>query len=541
MKTTSLSTYDSEDESLNRVKKIYKTSSSTLITDSRNKDIDSSSENNTTTTTTTTSTTITKIDTFFRIFRNSYIKRFIRNRVLQDLKLNINLSYLNNNHSYLDKLGEDEKIEYNILIGIIIQDRIRFLQFLNNPYKSLVNYLCVCNNVDISLQQQKIHKKDVVIDCDIIPQGIHRLELYVNDNHCGNVHLPHSIRQLVIKNEFASTKLESVFIQGILSNLPKNLVSLTLPNNLEFTKTDATANDKFVMPDSLTDLTYKSGIVNFERFVVSQTNKVFKSSVLDVDSMEGLSWLKGQTWITHLSIYGLPFNNNTFKAIPPHVCILDIFSQSLIETANEKLSLPTGLHTLKIYKYGPPIEPGLIPPQVKTLCLGHYYQRFSARSLPASLTCLSIGGFNCELDPFALPSQLKDLFMSDFDNGGYDLSKNSLPPSLASLDIPSFCGSFSSVGPLNNLTFLSVFNLNQSVSTIISNLKKVEIWFLDLDHGICLQQTSIQELCLHYNGVLKHIFFDEMFLPLSLLKLETNKKIYFKPNSIPSGCVHIVI
>ncbi|KAF2070325.1 hypothetical protein CYY_008362 [Polysphondylium violaceum] len=479
---------------------------------------------------------------FFLVWRNGYIKRLIRNSLLRDRVINFtSLAIVNQNHGYLDTLTIEDKLENNIFIRLVIKDTITFLEYINTPDKRLVNDLIVCvvdgGGGDSALFDWCVVFKEF--------GHLHRLELEVSrqmSTHGIQLQLPHSITDLRITRSLVESndQFYSEFIQEVLRCLPDKLCYLSLPNGLTITT-------EVVLPGSVVDLEFESTFDNLCRLRVPP-NRVFPSCRLKVRSPEALDWLQGQRWITSVLIARLwadkidhTFNTNI---LPSRVCALEIHYQHDYRVELfERHSLPSNLESFTVFLYNRPIGPHVLPSTLKVLNLSGFNHELEMGILPNTLTSLNLSVFNKELKPMVLPNQLQTLSLDSFKNNGLHLSPNSLPPSLTCLNLPSYYGSFSSVGPLKKLSVLSLYSLGQCQS-IIDNIflsRRLEISFQDIDQGINLQlQTHIKHLYLHYIGLAELIVDSKEFiLPPSLFKLTTYNIDLRNNDQIPEGCIHI--
>jgi len=164
-------------------------------------------------------------------------------------------------------------------------------------------------------------------------------------------------------------------------------------------------------------------------------------------------------------------------------------------------------------------------------------------SLPNKLTRLEISNYNIELQQGVLPQTTQYLSIGEYNQA---LNQHSLPPSLTTLHLPSFTGSFSSVGPLYKLSFLFIKSLDPSLSTLLQYVKDIYIEFqttITSFENISLYNcTSIQSLTMFYSSYdyRKKLELPVKFFPLSLRYLQLENLHIKSTGVINDGCVSVV-
>ncbi|KAF2078493.1 hypothetical protein CYY_000243 [Polysphondylium violaceum] len=520
-------------------------------------------------------------ESFYLIWRNRYTRQLIRNILCHNFIINVNKEYLIENHRFLSVFSSKDKLDYNITI-CFKGDAGDYLN-INHINRDVIN------DVEIDI------KSDVDnFDLNEIHDGVHKLSLMIekrennprknNRTSVATGELPSSITYLNLCGKCQS------FAQAILSNLPANLKELEL-------KIDQNSlSGPCIMPQSLTKLK-SSPYLNYEnlKWFVVPPNKVYKSCMLYIDSMESFEWLFANKWICNIGIDSNMLNILTTQhKLPPHVTKLGLYDDIVLDSSFlpqtlesltcgygtpishlthlksltissdypfklEKGDLPASLQelnlyynhsfgtdvlpphltTLDLYGYDQPLYPNVLPPRLTTLFLNDYNQPLCVNVLPSSLTDLHLDSFNRPLDPFVLPSKLKSLSLQYYTQPTFP--PNSLPVSLTSLTIYGFKGSFEQCQPLDNLRNLKVDTLVPSLSTLLTNVKKLSMWVYNKDDdkndrsGIaCLYNTSIKSLHLYFCWL--KTLYPNTFPPT--LKYLTLVKAHLKSNDvIPRGCV----
>ncbi|KAF2078496.1 hypothetical protein CYY_000246 [Polysphondylium violaceum] len=515
-------------------------------------------------------------ESFYLIWRNQYTKRLIRNLLCQNFIIYVNKEYLIENHRFLSVFSTKDKLDYNITIRFK-GDAGDYLN-INSSNRDVIN------DIDIDLESDIVN-----FDLNEIHDGVHKLSLMIeNDTINATGKLPSSITYLYLSND----DFECLsFSQTILSNLPTSLKELEL--NIH----QNSLSGPCIMPQSLTKLKSNRFLYyeNLKWFVVPP-NKVYRSCMVYIDSMESFEWLFANKWICSVQIdpnvlnilmaqHKLPSNVTKLGVYMYDDIVLDssFLPQTLesltcadvttishlthlksltisgdypiklekgdLPASLQKLSLyynhsleadvlPPHLTTLYLHSYDKPLCTNVLPPRLTTLYLNNYNQPLCVNVFPSSLTDLNLGPFNHPLDPFVLPSKLKTLSIQYYTQPTFP--PNSLPVSLTSLTIYGFKGSFEQCQPLDNLKTLKVDSLNPSLATLLTNVKKLYLLVYnkrdknDLSDIACLYNTSIKSLHIEFRCVLKTLY-PNTFPPT--LKYLTLVNANLKSDSvIPSGC-----
>jgi len=189
---------------------------------------------------------------------------------------------------------------------------------------------------------------------------------------------------------------------------------------------------------------------------------------------------------------------------------------------------------------------GCLPSNLKVLCLIDFNHELQVDVLPNSLKTLYLFSYNQKLKPNVLPKSLTTMSLWEFNQ---PLLKDSLPNSLVHLSLYSFTGSFESVGPLNNLSSIYIYTLNNSITTMISNILKLKIEFKVLaNKEVSLLKTNLEHLTLvlkppsfldYLTLVFKSNRIGVGFLPHNLQCLKTNG-IIESSDVIPNSCKSII-
>ncbi|KAF2078494.1 hypothetical protein CYY_000244 [Polysphondylium violaceum] len=491
-------------------------------------------------------------ESFYLIWRNQYTRRLIRNLVCQNLVIKVDKEYLILNHQYLALFTNKDKLDYNI--------RIRN----DNDYLDINNNRHLIDDVQLLLTSD--------FDFNEIHDGVHTLRLKIintsDDDLIATGVLPPSLTNLQLIND---DRIGCPLAHHILSNLPANL------QELELGIYQNTLISPCIIPTSLTDINSRwSNSYQDLKWLVVPPNKVYKSCKVDVDSMESLEWLKENKWITAINIHPNILDILMFQhQLPAHVTKVELeigiiqdtsFLPQTLQSLTcrygttfshlahlqvlkitdsyqiklEKGVLPASLQELYLNNYNHPLEIDVLPPLLTTLSLYEYDRPLCINVLPSSLTQLYLVSFDQPLNAFVLPSKLKTLFMRKFNQP--ILPRNSLPVSLTKLSLIAFKGSFDQCQPLHNLKRLQIGSLVPSLSTLLANVKRLDL--LDVEgyeeddpSGTCLYNTSLESLHIHfhYYGGVKTLY-PNTFPPT--LKYLTLVNANLKPDDvIPRGCV----
>ncbi|KAF2076804.1 hypothetical protein CYY_001881 [Polysphondylium violaceum] len=386
-------------------------------------------------------------DLFYLIWRNSYIRRLIRNIKCRDSVIHVTNQYLLDNHQYLSFTKQD-KVDYNISI----RSDIYFQDYLNNQHKYIIN--------ELNLQRDEDLLPEMEFDFNQIHDGVTKLTMSIKEGQTGAGQLPNSLTYLWI-NIYGrrESRAISMIVNHVLSNISSNLKTLVLPDVY-------LDSGNYTIPDSLTDLSYGSKYDNLQRLVVSP-NKVFQNCILDVDTIESVQWLEENKWINNIVIDSrVAFTENT--CIPSHVskirvkgggniqnCVLPTMLESLTcfygtpfshfehlkslflysyPVMLEKGVLPLTLQELNL-SYDQPLDVDVLPPQLTTLGMYEFNQPLFIGVLPPHLTTLGMYGFNQLLFPGVLPNSITELYLLSFNQ---PLSSDVLPNMLKVLTMDGF-------------------------------------------------------------------------------------------------------
>ncbi|KAF2078498.1 hypothetical protein CYY_000248 [Polysphondylium violaceum] len=371
--------------------------------------------------------------------------------------------------------------------------------------------------------------------------------------------LPDSIRKLTL---FA---LNTPIIQKIISNLPCKLQELDFVNN-DFIQS------RCVLPQSLTDLHY-SGRYDSMKWLVVPPNKVYKNCKFVLNSNESFQWLLENKFIGKIKIgpgaipmlkshrlpshvtdihlkHGIP---DPDLLLPPtlerlffsnygtpfsHISHLkDLYINYEYPIKLKKGVLPRSLETLCL-SYDQPLEPEVLPDQLRTLYMYEFNQPLKNNVLPLSLTDLTLVSFNQPLNAFVLPPKLKKLTMQGFQLPTF--LRNSLPLSLNELTLFKFNGSFDQCQPLDNLKRLKIGSLVPSLAGLFVNVKKLDLFVFDtaIDEpsGTCLANTYIESLSLYC--LVKSTLYPNS-LPPTIKYLSLVNVVIKSEKAIPSSCRYL--
>ncbi|KAF2071561.1 hypothetical protein CYY_007133 [Polysphondylium violaceum] len=538
------------------------------------------------------------VDLFYSIFRNSFLKRVLINKVLENSIIVITnddiISNSNNSkYKYLSNISAIEKLENNISIRFLINDLQQFKQYLNSIFKYVINDLKFGDGFDVSVTStvnQEPGQQLIQFDFNLLHQDLHRLSFSImdgakfgddidNDDSC-IITLPPSLTELNMQESYRYRFYEGIYrshsYDRFLSNLPQSIKKLTLPYKYVI------GLDKLVLPNSLCYFNYQPRDINNLKKLVMPTRKNLPLSCLCFDNIfikrtQDLEWIRNHSWFTTLN-FAVEDNDNegVIKAnvIPPNIEHLNankyLIEQGSLPQTLVSLSLngdhplsngifPSGLHVLHIHhlhqelikhllpesleiltiqRCSKPIPPNTLPSNLLNLDLRIYEFNFTVGLFPSSLTQLSVTKYNNSLDPFVLPQCLKKLKIIQFNN---QLVANSLPPSLTKLKIPEYDRSFDLLSPLPNLKSIEVYKLNESIVELISNnIQDLKISFNRMDYNVSLYHTSINRLFLKSNSSLKSNLYARL-LPQSLVKLKIIH-IIIEPNMnsiLPNSCVYL--
>ncbi|KAF2075522.1 hypothetical protein CYY_003163 [Polysphondylium violaceum] len=513
------------------------------------------------------------IDLFYIVFRNPYIRKHIRNNALKGIEIRVDVNDLNSDSVYkhLALLSDHDKLMYNIHTLFSIKKKHNLHEYINHPHRHIISSLFINHYV---IDETDYQLKEINFEFSSLGSHITKFEFYLDSNVRVGGQPPETITELCLKRTSSMENRRAFeILDNILSNLPSKLKKLDIPNNFNL-------GNKYNLPESLVDLNFLSRCSDLKSFNVPG-NKVYKSVGASVISKEELNWLFSQTWISNISISGLPYPIGK-NMIPPHTRALMVeypgaefdvnclppslerlSARSLECTNNEPLSklfqfsnlknlyvydmpklvqglLPISLEMLTLSLYNDLLEHSVLPPRLKILDLPRYDKDLGESVLPKSLTQLTLSKFYKRLRANVLPQGLKTLILYEFNN---TIEPTALPTSLTSLVMYCFTGSFASItSPLSNLQYLAIHSLTNSISTLLGNIRKIEISFEEIVDQHSLQNiTSIQHLILLFMQRSVPLSLPVGLLPpnikhLSLINISINDA-----NVIPYGCLYLEI
>jgi len=485
---------------------------------------------------------------FYIIWRNKYIRNLVRNNVFKKKRIDVTLDYINDNHQYLSLLSNDDKILYDIHVFLEI-NRDNIEQYRDNKYRYLVN---------------EIYGNDFM-DIGVLPHhGVHKLSFNIDyDFKCEDgVKVPDSVHELLLYTYLSGNELNEQ-VDRFIYHLPSNLKILSIPDDYVFTK-------QCILPHTLEDLCYGNGSDSLRHLLVPE-DKLFENCVLEVRSMDDIQWLTDKTWITSLRIedgrHPLTVHkhrlHNQIKEITINHKKLEIEVGALPESM-ESLSIncqhrivkgviPFGTKSIYHSCFNQPLEHGLFPNSVDKIILNGFIKdplqqgclpsklkllticyniELQQSILPPTLEYLELVNYNQPLKPHVLHNSLKRLTCKSFNQKLY---QHSLPSSLTSLDITKFSGSF--VGPLENLSYLSISKLNQSISTLLSKTLDINILCNGIADDVRLHNTMIQRLKINCTSP---ITLPLNFFPLSLRHLDIYNLHIKSSGVINDSCVSFI-
>jgi len=450
------------------------------------------------------------IDTFFLIWRNKFLLKCVQNKIYTGSKIVLR-EFDNLNEIQQECLSTFSNIvvtpadTFNILLAI--NSKSEFNQYINSPYKHLIT------EVQLSYLSETI---DNVMDLGILPQGLIKLKTFFFENTTvikGTP--PSSLNEILL---WGSRSDSNVHLDNFLAKLPSTITKISVPPQQRLGK-------QCVLPTTLCHLSYQAnGCDSLKRLVVP-ANKIYNDCQVKLRQNDDFQWAKNQPWIVNVvckllyaaitpNIFSSNLKELVLKTIDREVSTsLPLTLESLtlgwvgktgivlpsqlkhlyVQNWDPKLEigdLPSTLETLDMTVYRRPLDPGVLPPNLKTLYM-KFNKRFQLGVLPDSLTSLNLSIYNQPLDPFVLPAGLKTLNLHSFNK---PLGKDSLPNSLTDLFIQEFNSSMDGVGPLDNLRILFIKSLHPSVSNVLVNVKCLKLGIQNLSHDDSLQNTSIVHL-----------------------------------------------
>jgi len=495
---------------------------------------------------------ITTIDNYFYlIWRNKYTRRCIRNIVLENRDIKLDIEYLNNNYKYLSLLSDKDKIEYNIFIRLEIGFK-NFKLYSKNSYKHLIN----------SIHIRKHREKER--NSDLFHEGLVKVKIDSHNLITFRDNLPQSLMYLDLSLFECPSGVDRLIL-----HLPSNLKVLELPPYyLIQTK------EKIILPPSLEVLKYETKCSELKKLVVPPS-RVYRDVKVFVCEPNDLQWLHSQYWLRDVYV-NILFHHSV--SVPSHIKRLsihfyekimgkdhpipkDLESLKIVNTIGfpinflsdmpylkdlhidwdikfEKGIMPPTLESLIIYRHNHPIEHGVLPPGLTELHISQYNQELQVGVLPLSLKKLILNEYNQHLKPFVLPNRLEYLSMKSFKGS---LEHNVLPTSLTRLELPHFLfqESFKRVDQLNNLRYLFIYTLRASLARVISNCKSIELKFQRVETDFNLRDAQIEQLTLIYHQSIKPITLEPSFIPSKIKSLTIDSCLIESNDVVPRSCLYL--
>ncbi|KAF2069915.1 hypothetical protein CYY_008767 [Polysphondylium violaceum] len=435
-------------------------------------------------------------ETFYQLWRSSYIRNLIRNNTFANREIVLSTSYLNNNHSILSSL--DSK-NFNINIKLLVS-LPTMLEFHECKHTDLITSLSVTadslslDKLKLSPNLRKLEINDTangaprVIDLDLLPLGLVDLAIYPD---------------------------------------PKVTIKGKMPDSVEYLCLNA---KNVVLPDGIQDLSSGSRPSLLQNFVVSQ-GKVLPSvegSIVDLNELTILLIL-----FYGLKIY-LQMNSNQLiiekDSLPQSLKKLSIF---FFDKQISYDFLPKKLQELSLFTYNLPLAVDLLPQSLVKLTMDRFNQPIQVGVLPSKLETLKLPEFNHSIVPSVLPNSLKSLELYNFN---HPLISAAFPKSLESLDIHSFNYPITAADQLPN-------NLNHLVMSRYSHSFPVDFKLFNVSHlQICSLDSSIAPVIDGLKKIKLTIsnLDDNIKLPDSITKLEIEKGLWSpSDNTLPTTQTHI--
>ncbi|KAF2078466.1 hypothetical protein CYY_000216 [Polysphondylium violaceum] len=494
------------------------------------------------------------MNSFYIIYRNQYLKRNIIKYIFEGSLLNVCLSRLNEYHEFLSLItnntDNNNSTTYNnnnnISIRLIIKNHQEFKEYINHPYRYIVNTLHLGQLKNVSSFVNGGNK----FDFGCIPESVTSLEFHIsNDDIQGYGRFPQSITELKV-NTNMFFEYEGNLLDYLIHHLPPRLARLKLPSNVQI-------REEWVVPESLVDLVCMFEASLCSNIVVAPT-RVFKSSYVMINSIVELELLQSSKWMRSISIGAIHYPEQP-HLFPPHIEEIVVYDHhDLHPVYLDKHMLPPCLTSLAVHQIDHPIARDTLPESLISLTIDVYkhpirigvmpvgltilyiscQHPLEPGTLPLSLTHVNLYGFNHPLRANVLPEGLQELTLSAFKN---ILEPKSLPRSLTFLQLNKFKGSFESVGPLNQLVKLHIHTMDASISTVIANVKNLELLIKGptiIHPSILLHSTSIEKLALYnHSRKLDRISLPPDFFPPTLIHLALFGFEIKSPNILPRDCI----
>ncbi|KAF2068740.1 hypothetical protein CYY_009936 [Polysphondylium violaceum] len=173
---------------------------------------------------------------FFSVWRNTVFRRYIRILVCENLVINVDLQYLNDNHQYMSLLSDQERLDNNIYFKLLISTRDELNEYNDNPHKHLIDDI-EHSHFNLRLNYNVVPAEENYIDCDKICDGVRRLLIYADENTRVRGKLPQSITEFNLNGDddelYYMASFRNREIDAMVSGLP-NLRKLVLPDNFSF-------------------------------------------------------------------------------------------------------------------------------------------------------------------------------------------------------------------------------------------------------------------------------------------------------------------
>jgi len=528
---------------------------------------------------------------FNLIWNNSYLKRLIRNELIQNNSNNnnnnniriikVDLEYFSKSINIIESFSDG--LNKTFSIDLVLKNHGEFGQFINHTHRNLIGGLEFEYGIDTSLSKERNRlmgnddededEDDLELtnyDWNLIPETIERLKCTLGLKSRVIGRLPDTVKSINIKrSEEDDEEDPNPNIDDLLLHLPCNLDTLILPHRF------STGLDKVCLPHSLKRFVCSTYSQVLESFVYPPNiaNDFYKGCRVIINEIdEEMEWFKTHPWITDILFLGemLP------RTIPPHIKSIRIlfrFDDSLcmfsegLELLKLKddhyLSpncLPSTLKTLSIYdcqtldnstlhttarfletlkfnRYNRPLQPGVLTLHLKSLTMKDFNKDLQVGVLPASLEKLVLFRFNQILKPSVLPKGLKQLTMYSFNN---IIEKHSLPPLLEHLVIPHYSGTFDMVGPLNKLSILKVNVLvNNNINPLLVNVRDITLQINEISNNTSLQDIHLERLVLECDSS-KKLILHANFLPHSIEYLFLKNILIQSGATIPHKCRYLI-
>ncbi|KAF2075539.1 hypothetical protein CYY_003180 [Polysphondylium violaceum] len=461
----------------------------------------------------------------------------VRAKILANISVSVGLDQLaRDRDNPLYTLSPKNKLDNNIFLKLTIYDQEDIENYRTHSQRHKANSVTV-------RYPKESDEGDESFDLHDLCDGVHRLTFEVGSSAkpCQGA-LPNSITDLCMtKANGLEILIDQFFVSKVISTLPTStsIQSLTLPKEYRFTS-------RFVVPSSLVTLNYESVYDSLQWLVVSP-GQVLNNCTIDIKSIEDFVWLEKNIWITCVALRQ-QVCDIVPNLIPQHVSKVEIeydnaeiqegtlpkMLQALIcynEIFFPKPVLPLSLKHVELKKYPRKLEKDILPAGIQHLLLCGFNETLEPDVLPSSLTKLLMYDYDQVLHPFVLPQGITELNLFRYKQPTF--LSHSLPAALVKLEIQIFQGSFDSLGALDNLRHLAVFAIDDSLSILLANVKKLKLWTSLGFRSGSLYDTSIEDLYIY--SYQRMAIASPTLLPQHLKRL---KAIGFDINKdiLPPGC-----